>query len=186
MVRITAVFSILTGHTYSAIAVIFAAISFSGMWALYLTLQKLYPFLTKQLAIAVLFIPSVFFWGSGILKDTVILGAIGWATFAMVRVFFGRGNRMMYSLILILALYTMYSVKIFILFCFLPAGIFWILYGKFSRIQSGIAKFAFAPILLALALTLSYYAVGEISEDSKKYSFAQLSETAEVSAIWLA
>ena len=59
----------LTFDSYLSSSVIMAAISFTGVWKLYQVFCDYYPVLYKQFAITVLFIPSVLFWGSGILKD---------------------------------------------------------------------------------------------------------------------
>ena len=71
VLRFAAIFSFLSGKTYSVMATGFATISFAGSCAMLKTFHELYPKLTKQLAIAILFIPSVVFWGSGLFKDTL-------------------------------------------------------------------------------------------------------------------
>ena len=43
IVRIAGIFDLLTYHTYSATSVLFSALSFTGIWVLYLTFYKLYP-----------------------------------------------------------------------------------------------------------------------------------------------
>src|SRR5690606_8620604 len=88
VVRVAGLFDILTLHTYSATAVLFAVFSFSGLWAMYKGFCDLYKNLHFEFALAIFFVPSVFFWGSGILKDTLTLGALGWATYAAIRMFF--------------------------------------------------------------------------------------------------
>src|SRR5690606_30473179 len=93
VVRLAALFDLFTFHTYSATALLFSVFSFSGAWALYQGLCRKYPFANRQLAVAVLFVPSVVFWGSGILKDTITLGALGWLTWALLHLIeFSRKN----------------------------------------------------------------------------------------------
>ena len=46
-----------------------------------------YPRMTKELAIAFLFIPSVIFWGSGIMKDTYTFTAACWMTSSVYGLF---------------------------------------------------------------------------------------------------
>src|SRR5688572_29979196 len=76
IIRLAAFLSIIGFGTYSATALIFASISFTGVWAAYLTFLKIFPKLHKEFAISTLFIPSVFFWGSGLMKDSVTLGSL--------------------------------------------------------------------------------------------------------------
>ena len=82
---ITAFFGIFTYNTYLPTAVLFACISFTGIWALFRTFASLYPHLTRPIAIATLFIPSVFVWGSGIFKDTICIFGLGWLTYGTFR-----------------------------------------------------------------------------------------------------
>jgi hypothetical protein len=71
VIRIAAVFDLFTFSSYSATAVLFAVIGFIGLWMLFVTFYEVRPDLHRLIAIATLFIPSVVFWGSGLLKDTI-------------------------------------------------------------------------------------------------------------------
>ena len=82
VIKIASVFDLFTFSTYSATACLFAVLSFIGSWQFYLTFYKQYPHLHGRLAIATFFIPSVFFWGSGVLKDSVTLACMGIYEFA--------------------------------------------------------------------------------------------------------
>ena len=185
VIRVIAVLGLLTFHTYSAIAVLFAVLSFSGVWALFRTFYKLFPLLHRRLAIAILFLPSVVFWGSGILKDSITLGALGWATWAIVRIFFERKGVPVATAILLLALYTIYAVKIYIVLCFLPAALLWLFLANADRVRSVVVRALITPIILAIVVTLSYFAVIEIGKDNVRYSVDKLSETAEITARYL-
>jgi len=186
VICIIAVLSIVTFHTYSAVAVLFAALSFSGIWAMYRSFCKLYPRLYKEFALAVLFVPSVFFWGSGVLKDTITLGALGWATWGIVRIFFEKKGVGVGVFILLVALYTIYSIKIYILLCYVPAAILWVFIGNAEHIRSPIIRYMSLPVLIGLGGVLGYYAMVEIGEDNARYSMDAMLNTAEVTATYLA
>lgn len=186
IIRIIAVLGLFTFHSYAAIAILFAALSFSGVWAMYRSFYKFYPALHFQLAIAILFIPSVVFWGSGILKDTITLGALGWATWALVRVFFERKRLLTSGLILLLALYTIYSIKIYIVLCFLPAALMWVFLSYSSRISSPAIRWMIAPFVIVVTAVIGYYAIVKVGEDNSQYSLDKVSETAEITARYLA
>ncbi len=79
-------------NTYTVIGLFFALISFGGMWAMYITFLRIYPLAYKKLAIAVFFLPSVFFWGSGLMKDSLCIGALGWVFYGFYHVFIVRKN----------------------------------------------------------------------------------------------
>ena len=185
VIRIVALLGLFTFHTYSAIAVLFAAISFSGVWALYRTFYKFFPPLYQKLAVAILFLPSVVFWGSGILKDSITLGALGWATWALVRIFFERKGVPRAALVLLIGLYTIYAIKIYIVLCFLPAALLWVFLANIERVRSLAIRGMLAPLVLGAVVTLSYFAVIEIGKDNTRYSVDKLSETAEITARYL-
>jgi hypothetical protein len=105
--------------------VIFAALSFIGVWKLYIVFTKLYPRLSKQLAYAVLFIPSVVFWGSGFLKDTVTLSCMGWVTHFFYIIFYENKKIVANSIFALIFLYIIYIIKSYIVMAFLPAILLW-------------------------------------------------------------
>ena len=185
VVRVTGLFDLITFHTYSATALLFACFSFGGLWALYLSFYKFYKKLHLEFAIAVFFIPSVFFWGSGILKDTLTLGALAWAFYAIVEIFFIRRRIALNIIILLLSCWVIYSIKIYILLCFLPAVILWVFLAQLPKIKSFAFKILTLPIIIILAIGLSYWMVIEVGEDNQRYNIDNLAYTAESTARWL-
>lgn len=185
VVRVAGVLDILTFHTYSATAVLFATISFSGLWALYHVFYRMFPTLHLQLAIAIFFIPSVFFWGSGILKDTIALGALGWATYSIYYLLIARRHLILSGLILLASLFTIYTIKIYILLCFLPAAILWIAYHKMEKVRNLILKIMITPLVLAVAALGGYYSITKVAEDNPRYNLETITTTAEETARWI-
>lgn len=186
VVRVAGLFDIFTLHTYSATAVLFAVFSFSGLWAMYRGFYGLFKHLHFEFALAIFFVPSVFFWGSGILKDTLTLGALGWATYAAIRIFIHRkGFIIPHILLFMLACYAVYTIKIYILLCFFPALILWIFLSWRKKIPSAMLRVLMTPIILAISLALGYFALVVVGEDHKRYSLEALGQTAEITANYL-
>src|SRR5436190_8655282 len=122
---IGALIGLFTMTTYLPTAVIFAGISFIGVWKLYIVFTKLYPRLSKQLAYAFLFIPSVVFWGSGFLKDTITLSCMGWVTHFFYIIFYENKKIVANSVFALIFLYIIYIIKSYIVMAFLPAILLW-------------------------------------------------------------
>src|SRR6188768_2062986 len=122
---IGALIGIFTMTTYLPTAVIFAAISFIGVWKLYIVFTKLYPRLSKQLAYAILFIPSVIFWGAGFMKDTITLSCMGWVTHFFYLIFYENKKIIANSIFALVFLYIIYIIKSYIVMAFLPAILLW-------------------------------------------------------------
>ena len=185
VVRITAIFGLFTGTLYLPIAMLFAYFSFTGIWAMYRTFVNIYPTLYKELAIAFLFIPSTFVWGSAIFKDTVCMFGIGWLTYTTFRIFVNRDFSKKNIFLLALSFYLVYATKLYILMAFLPALSIWLLTTYSSKIKSSgmrfVTKVAFVGICaLAFALFIRVF-----SEELEKYSLENIAATAETTREWL-
>lgn len=186
IVRVAGFFDIFTFHTYSATACLFAFVSFTGMWALFTTFYRIAPALHKGFAIAALFIPSVFFWGSGIMKDSLTIGALGWLTYGIYHIFFRKEKIILNAMVVAAAAFVIYSIKIYILLCFLPAVILWVVASHYGKIRYAFVKISLLPIVAAVIVGLSYFAIQEVGETSRRYSLDKLSYTAESTARWIA
>lgn len=182
IIRVSAILGLFTFHTYSSIAILFAILSFVGLWAMYYGLNKLFPTQHKSFAIAIFFIPSVFFWGSGLLKDTITLGALGLATYCIIMLFFIKKNYFLNILLLFGAFYLIYNVKIYILICFIPAVITWLFLNFKNKFKSPIMRAGILPLLIFIAILFSYFAVNQVVEDNKRYSLDNLATTAAITA----
>ncbi len=185
VVRVAGFFDIFTFHTYSATAVLFAILSFSGLWALYHVFYKMFPQLHFGLAIAIFFVPSVFFWGSGILKDSITIGALGWATFSIYYLFIEKRKWLLASAIMLMTFYTIYTVKIYILLSYIPAAVLWFFLIRSARVRNVIVKIMVAPVLFIIAGLIGYYSILKVGEDNPRYNVKYIGHTAQITAEWL-
>lgn len=182
VIRIAAIFDLLTFSSYSATAVLFSVLSFIGGWLLFLAFYGQRPHLFKLIAIVTLFVPSVVFWGSGLLKDTIAMSCLGTATFLVFRIVIDRKFVLSYFFLLAITLYGLYSIKIYILIIFIPSIILWIFLFNFQKIKSEIVKILIAPFVFVLSIVSGYYATLKAVEDNSKYSFDTLSKTAQITS----
>jgi len=185
VVRVAGIFDLLTYHTYSATSLLFAVMSFSGIWVLFLVFYRQFPAFHKYFAVAIFFMPSLFFWGSGLLKDSLTLGALGWLTFSIYEIFFEKKRILLSVLILLVSLYILLVVKVYIAICFLPAVLFWIFYNSVRKIKNPILRIMIAPFIIVIALFLGYYSVIKIGEDDPRYNLETLAYTAQSTAEWI-
>src|SRR6266480_2974775 len=65
-----------TFGSFYATVILLNVITFIPVWQLYKVFIREFPNLQKEFAIAVFFIPSVAFWGSGLLKDNITFSAV--------------------------------------------------------------------------------------------------------------
>jgi hypothetical protein len=182
--KIVAIIGLFTFQTYTTIAVVMATISFTGAWALYLTFCKIYPNLYKQFAIAILFIPSVFFWGSGILKDCVTFGCLGWFTYASYNIFFLKRKIIYNALLFIISGYLILQIKAYIILSFLPSLVFWFFLTYRSKIKNVFYRNLITPLIILFMATGGYLIIQRLGQEATGYSLNNFVKTASSFQAW--
>jgi hypothetical protein len=182
---IGAVLGLLNGTTYIPIALLFAYLSFTGIWAMYRTFVNLYPLLHKELAIAFLFIPSTFVWGSAIFKDTVCMFGLGWMTYTTFRIFINKDFSFKNLLILVISFYLIGLIKIYILLAFLPALSLWLLMTYSHRIKSTVVQWLFNFLFLGVIIGGFLFFSARFAQELNRYSLENITKTAEATRGWI-
>lgn len=167
-------------NNFITTAVLVAWITFVGIWRLFLLLAKLYPLADKELTYAVLYIPSVLFWGSGIMKDTLTFSATCMAVVAFYGIFMERKNYIPHLVFLVVALYVLISIKPYILYSLVPGSLIWFSFKKIKSIKNVVVRFSLTPIMLVASLFGSSYMLGEMSESMGKFSVDNAVSSAQV------
>ena len=182
--RIASVVSLFTFANYSAMALIFAYVSFKGIWALFRTLVDLYPELTREMAIACLFIPSVFFWGSGLFKDTITLTGVCWMTRSSYLIFFKRQRILPNAIIFAIAFYFTFTIKAYIALCFVPSLMFWIFFTYGTNIKSAGLRFVMMPFILGGIGIAGYAFIKQAGGKDSTWSVDQIQDRAKDMQWW--
>jgi hypothetical protein len=182
VVRVASIFDLFTFSTYSSTAICIALMSLVGMWMLFLVFYEKYPHLHLWLAISCLFIPSVFFWGSGLLKDTLVMGCLGAASYEFNKLLMKRQVSVFHILLLFLSLYVIFEVKKFILQAYLPSVLLWTYMSYAMSIRSVFLKIVLVPLVLFITLVSSYYSVVRVGEGDVRYSVDKIAHTAQETA----
>lgn len=183
---IAAAFGIFCGTLYLPIAILFAYLSFTGIWAMYRTFAGLYPKLHKELAIAFLFIPSTFVWGSAVFKDTICMFGLGWLIYTTFRVFINKDFSVKNLLLLTLSFYLIYKVKIYILMAFLPALSIWILTLYSVKIKNAPVRLLIRIGFVAVTIVGFFFFSQLFAEELRRYSLDKIAFTASETRQWLA
>ena len=152
MIRLDAIFSFLTFGRYAPVNLIFAAIGFSGLWKLFLFFYEQYPKLHKQFAICILFFPTVVFWSSGLLKDTLCIASLGWITYSLYEIMYYRRNILKNLILLAFFTYLLVIIKVYIILAYLPFLILFIIFKNVKQVRSGFLKWLVAPALIVLSI----------------------------------
>lgn len=185
LVRLGTIVGILTFNNYTAIALVFAAFSFSGMWALYMTLAKIRPQVYKELAWSVFYVPSLFFWGSGLLKDSVCLGALGWLFYGFYRGAIEKKSVARSLTIAFLAAYLLFRIKVYILLCFLPPALLWLFNENSSRIKNGTLRTLVKPVFFVIGAAVAFYAATNLTKGDERFDVDKIGERSKITADYL-
>ena len=159
--------------------------AFLGSWKLFLTFYDLYPQYMREIAIATLFVPSVFFLGTGVMKDPLCIGALGYLTYSSYQLFLKRKFSIISVIWLIVGTIIIASVKTYIIMAYAPALVIWIVLKYWKNIKSKAVKIFAGPLFIALALGGGILVLSQFSSLGQKYSLESLKSTAQSTQQWL-
>ena len=169
-VVLTIPFCLLGAKSFLATACLLAVFSFRGLWLLYEVFVEEFPQYHKLFAYAIFFIPSVFFWGSGILKDTYTLSAIGFFTYAVYMFLIRRKRKIKYILVMVTAALIMIFIKPYIFFAILPGSLTWVFFARIAKLRNPLFRVLALPLMLIVLSGLIIYSMQLLSEYLGEYS----------------
>ena len=177
VVKITSLINLFSFNSYLPSTLFYSALSFLGVWNMYFVFCKLYPHLKRNLLFGFFFIPSVVLWGSGILKDTITIAAIGWLMYAFINLVLLRRKRTKSLILIIIATLSIALLKPYILYVLYPALFVWVQGNLKSLISSNLLRRLFAPIIAFVLVFSSYFLSQKLSQNAGKYSINKLENT---------
>ncbi|MDX2003526.1 MAG: hypothetical protein SFW35_13910 [Chitinophagales bacterium] len=184
LVRIIGVLNIFTFGSYAADAILISYFSFLGICALYRTLIEMYPEQSKEMAVACFFIPSVFFWGSGVFKDAITLLGVCLMTRASYQIFIKGKSIAYYFFIFVIAFYVTFKLKAYIALCFIPSLMFWIFFTYGYRIKSSFLRSLIMPVILVMTIGGAYVFMAQAGSANSNWSLDQIQDRAKDMQWW--
>lgn len=157
VVRLAFFLGIICFGSFWVTTLLFAALSFTGLWALYAVLVRMYPKLEKQMFVAVFLLPSVFFWGSGLMKDTITIGCLGWLIYAFYYLVIRRERIISSFFIFMIAFQLIWILKAYIVLGVLPALLYWVVMHYASYLKEIRLKISLIMFIGIFSVLFSYY-----------------------------
>ena len=121
------------------------------------------------------------FWGSGVLKDTITISAVGWFTYSFYRFFINKRRSLKYLLALLVNSLLIIKIKPYIYFALLPGSVVWLATNVTTKVKSKIVKNFITPFIIILGAILGYLALSQMDNYMGKYKmdkvFAQAART---------
>ncbi|HXC06024.1 MAG TPA: hypothetical protein VNZ86_14805, partial [Bacteroidia bacterium] len=181
VVRFITPICLLAGKSYLATSILLGWVCYSGMWRMYLLFAEQFPKIKGELAFAVLFAPSVVFWGSGILKDTITISCVGWYSYGVYRYFIQKNYRnMRYLMAILVAGYLLVAIKPYILFALLPGSVIWLSYARLTSIRNKVFMIVALPVMGFLAVFGGFFLLTQLDQYLGVYSINKVIDQAVV------
>lgn len=164
IMKIAALLSYVTFNKYLLISVFFAFFSFIGIWKLFFVFYNLNKKAhVKLLAFFVLFFPSLWFWGSGLLKEPICVGCLGIVVYLFYKNFIEKRFSFFEIILSILLLIILTFVKGYITIILIISLIVALIYKGLIKIKNFIFR-----MMVTLGL-LFVLVVAFISLDASTY-----------------
>lgn len=160
--KFVAFFALFCFNKYLIISLCFGVFSFSGMWVTFKIFFDHFPSLRKHFSIAFLYLPSLLFWGSGIGKDPLCIGFLGWLFYSGYKIFIKGELKLLLLLVFILSMYFLAVLKIYIPLVFISFFLLWIVLKRLNKIQNRIIRILIPGcIIVAIIILLNTTFVSE-------------------------
>ena len=166
-------------HSYIAMCFVFSFFALEGSIRLYQLFTEYFPSMRSEMAIAFLFLPSVCYWSSGFLKDSICFGSIGFLLYGLYNLVVRRRKIIGSALAIAISVYFLYTIKVYILLALVPAISFWLL-GEMRRIaKDRMLRRAIAGLAIILAAIGGVALVNYMTSESAlaKFSLDNILET---------
>ena len=174
VMKVSAVISILSFNKFLITSLFLGLFSFAGQWKLFATFNHINKGKNKKLlAYAVLYTPAIWFWGSGLMKESICLGGLGFIISILYNGLVKKRIKPLDWVLLVLLVYIVYITKSYIITVLLATLSLTILFSFFQKIKIIILR-VILSILTLVALSF-YVSLSNFSE--------QINDLAEESAM---
>jgi hypothetical protein len=125
-------------------------LSFTGLLLLFKSVYLFFISKAKLLFLAVFLMPTVLFWGSGVLKEGILIFGLGLFCFGFFNITHDE-KKYKYAAAIIVGILVLAMIKVYVLLCLIPAALTYYVLIKISFKKIWLA---FAVIQLALLLAI--------------------------------
>ena len=149
--RFNIIFYLLGFKTFIGNTIAMNAFFYIAYWRFYKLMLRMFPGNDRNFAIALLFVPSVVFWGSGLLKDGWCLVAMLFIFMSIHNIFINRTRRLYSILVLAVWGYVCFDIRAYTFFTAVLASIIWVAFVVISKMKSGMMRVLVFPIIALIA-----------------------------------
>ncbi|MDZ4824710.1 MAG: hypothetical protein SH856_14730 [Flavobacteriales bacterium] len=180
VIKLVTPLMIVCGGSYFLTTVLISLLTYGSIWQLYLMFTSYFPRYSGNLAIAILFMPSVIFWGSGIMKDSFTMAATCYFVVTMHKIITSSGSRFFNLVKLSLFAFVIVSIKAYILIILVPGSLVWFFYDRILSIRNQLFRVMVVPVIYLVIFGASYLVLGVLDSQSSEFGIGKVIETASV------
>lgn len=156
MMKASAIISILSFNKFLITSLFLGFFSFAGQWKLFQVFNDVNKHKRQKLvAFAVLYTPAIWFWSSGLLKESICLGSVGFIISILYNAFVKKRISAADWIVFILLIYIVYVIKSYIVIILFVTIFFTFLFVLFQKIKIIVLKL----VLTALTLLILYFSL---------------------------
>jgi hypothetical protein len=174
MTRVTSPIALLSMNRFFVAQILMSFFVFLGSWKMFQAFLLFYPKKQKEAFYAVFLVPSVIFWGSGILKDSVTFAFLSIFLFYTIKAFFLYQFKIQYYIFIALSIIIIFNIKAYIILSFIPVLLIaWVANNR-KKIKSLFFRRLLTPFILVFAVIGGYITINNLQAGSEKYSVDNL------------
>ncbi len=170
VIRILSPFAFLGLGSYVITTMLLSWFSFGFLWRMFLAFANLYPKIDFKIAVAVLFMPSVLFWGSAVLKDTIMMIAVSMFVVSFLNIAVKGRLTIGLGLRLVFAAWLMLNIKAYVLVAMIPGSAIWFAHGRILAIKNTFLRYSFYPFMLAISIIIGVFILSRLGDSFGEYS----------------
>lgn len=176
VIKFSAILSFFTFNRFLIISICFGFFSFIGIWKLFYVFYRLNEKRhTKLLAAFILYLPSIWFWGSGLIKEPLCIGALGILISSAYNIFINKHSIIINSILILSMSVILLIVKVYIpallLISALLAGLIYLI----GKIKSRLIKIPVIVVCFVITyIIIDNSNINSVIEDFVNNAFRQI------------
>lgn len=171
VVKIAILPALIFQDSYIAICFCFAFFAFGGAVRLFKFFYYYFPNRLYEVALATLFIPSAVFWSSGLLKDSLCFGAMGYLLYGIFSMIERKKDYFTSALWILASIYLLFNIKIYILLAIAPGITIWLFLKTTGIVQDRTLKRLLGTMLLVVSSLVGIVLIRYITSSEAGKSF---------------
>jgi hypothetical protein len=164
-------FMLLFGKSYIATAMFFSFFALGGAIRLFKFFYHYFPDYWREIALATLFLPSASYWSSGIMKDPICFGAVGYITYAALNIFILKRKYLSSILFLAVSAILLFYIKVYILLALSPGIVLWLFSELNKTVENKVLRGIMSLITFAGGAIMAVLLLNYVTSDESLKAF---------------